>query len=64
MNAFIRQLLTTICEALKTRPVVDGVKVVQALSKIQARAIQIIENVKNVTQDNPEKRKEIFLAFQ
>lgn len=64
MNAFIRQLLTKIREALKTRPVVDGVKVVQALSKIQARAIQIIENVKNVTQDNPEKRKEIFLAFQ
>lgn len=64
MNAFIRQLLTKIRKALKTRPVVDGVKEVQALSKIQARAIQIIENVKNVTQDNPEKRKEIFLAFQ
>jgi len=60
INAYIRQLLTKIREALKSRPA-EGGKVVQVLSKIQARAIQIVEYVKNLTQENPERRTEIAL---
>jgi len=40
LNAYIRQLLSKIREALKSRPE-EGGKVIQVLSKIQARAIQI-----------------------
>jgi hypothetical protein len=63
INAYIRQLLTKIREALKRRPA-EGGKVVQVLSKIQARAIQIVEYVKNLTQENPERRAEIALDSQ
>jgi hypothetical protein len=63
LNAYIRQLLTKIREALKSRPA-EGGKVVQVLSKIQARAIQIVEYVKNLTQENPERRTEIALDSQ
>lgn len=63
INAYIRQLLTKIREALKSRPA-EGGKVVQVLSKIQARAIQIVEYVKNLTQENPERRTEIALDSQ
>jgi len=42
LNAYIRQLLTKIREALKSRPE-EGGKVIQVLSKIQARAIQIVD---------------------
>ena len=62
LNAYIRQFLTKIREALKTRPQ-EGGKVVQVVSKIAARAIQIIEYVKAITQDDP-KRKEISLDSQ
>jgi hypothetical protein len=63
INAYIRQLLTKIREALKSRPA-EGGKVIQVLSKIQARAIQIVEYVKNLTQENPERRTEIALDSQ
>lgn len=63
INAYIRQLLTKIREALKSRPA-EGEKVIQVLSKIRARAIQIVEYIKNVTQDNPERRTEISLDSQ
>jgi len=63
LNAYIRQLLTKIRETLKSRPA-EGGKVVQVLSKIQARAIQIVEYVKNLTQENPERRTEIALDSQ
>jgi hypothetical protein len=63
LNAHLRQLLAKIRDALKSRPA-EGGKVIQVLSKIQARAIQIVEYVKNLTQDNPERRTEIALDSQ
>ena len=42
LNAYCKQLLTKIREALKSRPA-EGGKVVQVCSKIMARAIQIVE---------------------
>lgn len=63
INAYIRQLLAKIREALKTRPA-EGGKVIQVLSKIQARAIQIVDYIKTTIQDDPLKRKEIALDSQ
>jgi hypothetical protein len=63
LNAYIRQLLTKIREALKSRPA-EGGKVIQVLSKIQARAIQIVDYVKTSIQDDPLRRKEIALDSQ
>jgi hypothetical protein len=59
INAYIRQLLTKIREALKSRPAECG-KVVQVCTKIAARAIQIIDYIKVIARDDP-KRKEIAL---
>jgi len=59
INAYIRQLLTKIRDALKSRPA-EGGKVVQVCTKIAARAIQIIDYIKVIAQDDP-KRKEIAL---
>ena len=61
LNAYIRQLLTKIREALKTRPKESG-KVVQVCTKIAARAIQIVDYIKTIAQDSP--RKEIALDSQ
>jgi hypothetical protein len=60
INAYIRQLLTKIRETLKSRPA-EGGKVIQVLSKIQARAIQIVDYIKTTIQDDPLRRKEIAL---
>jgi len=60
--AYIKQLLAKIRQALKSRPA-EGGKVVQVCSKIMARAIQIVEYVRTITQDDP-KRKEIALDSQ
>ena len=62
LNAYIRQLLTKVREALKTRPAECG-KIVQVCSKIMARAVQIVDYIKTITQDDP-KRKEIALDSQ
>jgi hypothetical protein len=62
LNAYIRQLSTKIREALKSRPA-EGGRIVQVCSKIAARAIQIIDYIKTITQDDP-KRKEIALDSQ
>jgi hypothetical protein len=63
LNAYIRQLLSKIREALKSRPA-EGGKVIQVLSKIQARAIQIVEYINTTIQDDPLRRKEISLDSQ
>jgi len=63
LNAYIRQLLTKIREALKSRPE-EGGKIIQVLSKIQARAIQIVDYIKTTVQDDPLRRKEIALDSQ
>jgi hypothetical protein len=62
LNAYIRQFLTKIREALKTRPA-EGGKVIQVCSKIMARAVQIVDYIKAITQDDP-KRKEIAFDSQ
>ena len=63
LNAYIRQLLVKVREALKIRPE-EGEKVIQILSKIQARAIQIVDYIKTTIQDDPLRRKEIALDSQ
>ena len=62
LNAYIRQFLTKIREALRSRPANDG-KIVQVCTKIMARAVQIVDYIKTITQDDP-KRKEIVLDSQ
>jgi hypothetical protein len=62
LNAYIRQFLTKIRDALKSRPA-EGGKIVQVCSKIMARAVQIVEYLRTITQDDP-KRKEITLDSQ
>ena len=62
INAYIRQLLTKIREALKSRHA-EGGKIVQVCSKIMARAVQIVDYIKTITQDDPQ-RKEIALDSQ
>ena len=63
LNAYCKQLLTKIHEALMRRPT-DGGKIVQVASKIQARAIQIVNYIKTTIQDDPLRRKEIALDSQ
>jgi hypothetical protein len=63
LNAYIRQLLAKIREALKSRPQ-EGGKIVQVCTKIMARAVQIIDYVKTVVQDDPFRRKEIAFDSQ
>lgn len=60
--AYLRQLLAKLREALKARPR-EGGKVVQVVSKIQARALQIIDYIKVTVQEGPH-RKEIALDSQ
>ena len=63
LNAYIRQLLVKVREALKSRPAEASRKVVQVVTKIMARAVQIVEYVKTKAQEDP-KRKEIALDSQ
>ena len=60
---YLRQLLAKLREALKSRAA-EGGKVVQVLSKIQARAIQLVEHIKTTIQDDPQRRREISLDSQ
>jgi hypothetical protein len=63
LNAYCKQLLTKIREALKSRPMESG-KIIQVASKIQARAIQIVNYIKTTIHDDPLRRKEIALDSQ
>jgi len=60
--AYLKQLLTKLREALKSRPQ-EGSKVIQVCSKIQARALQIIDYIKVTIQEGPQ-RKEIAIDSQ
>jgi hypothetical protein len=60
INAYIRQLLTKIREALKTRPQESG-KIVQVCSKIMARAVQIIDYIKTYGDDDPRGKRDVAL---
>jgi len=64
LNAYIRQLLSKICEALKSRPHESG-KIVQVCSKIMARAVQIIDYVKTYGEDcELQGKRDVFLDSQ
>jgi hypothetical protein len=56
LNAYIRQFLNKVREALKSRPV-EGGKIVQVCSKIMARAVQIIDYIKTYGEDDPKGTK-------
>jgi hypothetical protein len=56
LNAYIRQFLTKIREALKSRPA-EGSTIVQVCSKIMARAVQIIDYIKTYGEDDPKGTK-------
>lgn len=60
--AYLKQLLAKLRDALKARPK-EGGKIVQVCSKIQARALQIVEYLKVTVQEGPH-RKEIALDSQ
>lgn len=51
LNAFIKQHISRVREALKSRPAEAG-KVIQVVSKIQARAIQIIDYIRAYGEDH------------
>jgi len=61
LNAFLKQFLTKIRDHLKTRPS-EGGKIIQVVSKVMARAVQIVDYIKTVALDSP--RKEIALDSQ
>jgi hypothetical protein len=61
LSAYTRQLLTKIRDHIKSHPA-EGPKIVQVLSKIQARAIQIVDYIKTTVQNG--SRKEIALDSQ
>jgi hypothetical protein len=63
LNAYIRQLLTKIRDALQNRPA-EGGKIVQVCSKIAARAIQIIDYIKTYGADDPRGKRDIALDSQ
>ena len=60
--AYLRQMMGKLRDALKSRPQ-EGNKVVQVCSKIQARALQIVEYLKVTVREGPH-RKEIALDSQ
>jgi hypothetical protein len=51
INAYMRQLLTKIRDALKSRPA-EGGKLIQVATKIQARAVQIVDYIKTYVEDD------------
>ena len=63
LNAYIRQFLTKIRDALKTRPQ-EGGKIVQVCSKIMARAVQIIDYIKTYGEDDPRAKRDVALDSQ
>lgn len=56
LNAYIRQFLNKVREALKSRPA-EGGKIVQVCTKIMARAVQIIDYIKTYGEDDPKGSK-------
>ena len=54
VNAYIRQLLTKIRESIKSQPR-KAEKVRQAITKIEVRALKIIDHVKTIIEEYPRK---------
>jgi len=63
LNAYIRQFLTKVRDALKTRPQ-EGGKIVQVCSKIMARAVQIIDYIKTYGEDDRSSKRDVALDSQ
>jgi hypothetical protein len=63
LNAYIRQFLTKVRDALKSRPT-EGGKIVQVCSKIMARAVQIIDYIKTYGEDDPRGKRDVALDSQ
>lgn len=51
LNAFCKQHISRVRDALKTRPADCG-KIIQVISKIQARAVQIVDYIKTYVEDD------------
>lgn len=63
LNAYIRQFLTKVRDALKTKPQ-EGGKIVHVCSKIMARAVQIIDYIKTYGEDDPRGKRDVALDSQ
>ena len=63
LNAYCKQMITKIRDALKTRPQ-EGGKIVQVCSKVMARAVQIIEYIKTYGEDDPRGKRDVALDSQ
>ena len=57
LNAHTRRLLAKVREALKSRPSPEAGRVIQVCSKIQARAVQILDYLKAYGNDEPTGKK-------
>lgn len=64
LNARTRRLLSKITEALKTRPSPEAGRVIRVCSKLQARAVQILDYLKNYGTDEPTGKRDISLDSQ
>ena len=62
INAYLRQLLKKIDDVLRTRPAPESGKIIQVLSKVMARAVQIIDEIK--TYGENEGKRDISLDSQ
>ena len=64
LNAHTRRLLAKVGEALKSRPSSEGGKIIQVCTKIQARAIQILDYLKTYGEDDPTGKGDVGLDSQ
>src|SRR5271157_1209630 len=64
LNAHTRRLLAKVRETLKTRSSQEGGKVIQVCTKIQARAVQILDYLKSYGTDEPTGKRDISLDSQ
>jgi hypothetical protein len=64
LNAHTRRLLVKVREALKSRPSQEGGKIIQVCSKIQARAVQILDYLKTYGEGDPTGKRDVALDSQ
>src|SRR5271157_5975662 len=64
LSAHTRRLLAQVREALKSRPSQEGGRVVQVCTKIQARAVQILDYLKTYGEGEPTGKRDVSLDSQ
>ena len=64
LNAHTRRLLAKVREALKGKPSPEGGRVIQVCSKIQARAVQILDYLKTYGEGDPTGKRDVSLDSQ